>query len=244
MGQAAGSYGGSDPVPVRRRFRPSDIIHRGRGPSDSYDRFQMRGDGSRFQGLGAAAPVQVGAGGEWGYPLRGGGEAAFDPILNTVSSATATQRLWVTVFDAEVTETITQVDTWTANVAAAATPSLCRVGVYVVDAAETATLAASVANDTALWNGTGARFRSALSAPFAKIRGQRIAMGLLCVTATTVPQWSSRAFSAPGVIIQAATAYRIRAGHLDSQADLPASFSLGSLSASAGATQMFSALIP
>lgn len=114
--------------------------------------------------------------------------------------------------------------------AAAATPTLCRAGIYSIDAATRAgTLIASSANNTALFSVANAFNNVPLTAPVALTRGQRYAVGICVVTAATPPALSGHA-----MIGGVTTALPRLSGYLSGQADLAANYADASLSASSG----------
>ena len=67
-------------------------------------------------------------------------------------------------FTAAKTESITKISTYAAT-AAAATPTLCRVGIYTIDGSGNLTLAASIANDTTIWSNNGVEYERAWTSP-------------------------------------------------------------------------------
>lgn len=127
-------------------------------------------------------------------------------------------------FTAAKTESITKISTYAAT-AAAATPTLCRVGIYTIDGSGNLTLAASIANDTTIWSNNGVEYERALDVTFSKVAGTRYAVGSLCVTAQTAPNLAGMQGSNPLIN---AIAPRI-AGTIGSQTDLPASVAVGSI---------------
>lgn len=86
--------------------------------------------------------------------------------------------LRLTYFTARRTETITSVRTNCTTLQSGAT--LCRIGLYTVDSSGNLTLVAATANDTTLWTAAQS-YTKAFSASYAKVRGQRYAVGLLTV---------------------------------------------------------------
>ena len=126
-------------------------------------------------------------------------------------------------FVARKTETISQVKVVTNSTAAAATPTLCRIGVYSVDASNNHTLVASTANDTSLFSAPNTVYTKSLSASFTKTAGVRYAVCVLVVSATTMPTLvgqppSQEYFAAPSL-----------ATRVTGQSDLPPSFTAASL---------------
>jgi hypothetical protein len=151
-------------------------------------------------------------------------------VSNTVASGTS-QQLRMTYFRARKSETITQFRVITGGTAAAATPTLCRMGLYSVD--ETSgvnTLVASTPNDTTLFAATNTRYTKATSASYAKQAGVLYGFGILIVSAAAMPTFE-------GIISSINTAEaglpdRV-GGFLAAQADLPATFNLSGLTDSA-----------
>lgn len=130
-------------------------------------------------------------------------------------------------FTPQATTAVTKAITITGSTAAAATPTLCRIGLWSVAANGDLTLVASTANDTSLWSSTFTEYATNLSATYTLIGGQRYATGGLVVSATTVP--NIMGFSS---ISGAATTFardpRV-AGTITGQSDLPASITAGSI---------------
>jgi hypothetical protein len=152
---------------------------------------------------------------------------------NLVSSASAglvSQRLTLTYFTAQKSAPITKLRTFSGATAAAATPTLCRIGVYSVAANGDLTLVADIASDTALWASQNAAYTKNLSATWNMQAGQRYATGYLIVTATTAPQLVGTLLGSDSggfreeiaSVAATATLPRMAAG-IASQADLPAS---------------------
>jgi hypothetical protein len=114
--------------------------------------------------------------------------------------------------------------------AAAATPTLVRIGVWTVNAAGDLTaLVASTANDTALLAAANTEYPKALQTPYAFIGGQRYAAGILVVTAAAAPTLNGKFTST--------AAGRTRpprvTATISGQADLPATVAVGSLGTTA-----------
>ncbi len=127
-------------------------------------------------------------------------------------------------FTAAKTESITKISTWAAT-AAAATPTLCRIGIYTIDGSGNLTLVASTTNDTAMWSSNGVEYEKTLDVGFSKVAGTRYAVGSLCVTAASAPALAGMQSSNPLIN---AIAPRL-AGTVGSQTDLPASVAVGSI---------------
>lgn len=151
--------------------------------------------------------------------------------IGSAGVTTASQRLMLSFFMARKTETTGQVVVQTGNVAAAATPTLVRVGVYQLDGSDNGTMVASTTNDTTLFAAAFTTYTKSLAASFTKTAGTRYALGILVVTAAATPQFYGT-FSIPSFSngIGVGAAPRL-AGVLSGQADLPASFTDASLSA-------------
>lgn len=148
------------------------------------------------------------------------GESTISRRLITATNVSqATGALRLTYFTAKKTETTTSVRLGTGVTAAAATPTLVRVGIYSVAANGDITLVASTPNDTALFAAASTFYTKALSVPLSKVRGQRYAVGVLVVTGTTAPTLQGQ-----NAITNTEMGQAPRLGGLMSaQADLPAS---------------------
>lgn len=168
------------------------------------------------------------------------GEAIFPRLAcgNGITLTSGVMRLGY--FTAARSETVTAIRAGTGGTAAAATPSLVRFGLYSIAADGTGTLVASTANDTTLFSATGTAYTKAFSTPHAKVAGQRYAVGMLVVTATTAPSVMGNGGIA-GPITEFAQAPRL-SGFIGGLADLPASFTDASLTGSAG--QIYAVLTP
>jgi hypothetical protein len=140
------------------------------------------------------------------------------------------------------TPPLTQIFTATGTTAAAATPTICRMGVYSIASNGNGTLVAAITNDTTLFAATSTEYIRTLTTPasgvFSPVAGQRYANAILVVTAVAAPTIISC------VMPSAATAARppLLTATLTGQADLPASFTSGSLASSTFAPYI--ALIP
>lgn len=161
------------------------------------------------------------------------GEEVFPRVLGVQSvnnAVIATQVLSLTYFTARKTETVSNIASSTAGTAAAATPTLCRMGLYLIATDGGGTLVASCANDTALWAATFQRYAKALTVPYLKIAGQRYAFATLCVNAGATPALTCAGMTfGNSATMQASPKLAALKGSLS---DLPASFTDASLSAS------------
>lgn len=143
----------------------------------------------------------------------------------TTSTSVVSGRLALSYFQVARGLTVSQIRTFTAATAAA-TPTLCRVGIYSVAANGDLTLAASIANDTTIWNAVTSTFTRSLTASLALAPGATYAFGQLYV-GTTVPTWPCASMAA---IDPAETAISPRVtGSLTGQTDLPGSITAGSV---------------
>lgn len=149
----------------------------------------------------------------------------------------ATQDMYAGVFVAEKTMTITNMTTFS-RAAAGATPTLCRYGIYTLNAGgTTATLAASIASDTAIWAGSNSAYTKALQTSFSVTRGTTYVATVLCVTAASAPSVHARGSTSfpQGIVYDTIFGTGLRVGgKIASQADLPASFATNTISDSAG----------
>jgi hypothetical protein len=138
------------------------------------------------------------------------------------------QALRLTYFTAPRTKTITQIRAvTTSSGAAAATPTLCRYGLYSVAPNGDLALVASTPNDTTLFAANATSYPKALSASYQILAGQRYAVAPLVVSGATVPNLmgvnlsvTSEAFLDPRM-----------AAVVFSQADLPATILNAALTA-------------
>lgn len=151
------------------------------------------------------------------------GEDAFPRELLVTTVASSTGQIRLTYFTARKTEVTTQVRMWTGATAAAATPTLCRIGLWTADAAGAGiALVASTANDTTLFAATSTSYTRSWSASYTKIAGQRYAVGALVVSGSATPTFGGA--TGPAYAVEAASAPAM-SGVITSQSDLPSSFS-------------------
>lgn len=157
------------------------------------------------------------------------GEEVFPRELASSTGAVvpSSGQLRMTNFSARKSETTTQVRVYSGATAAAATPTLCRIGMYLLDSSGDGTLVAATDNDTTLFASTLTAYTRSWATPYAKVAGQRYAIGVLVVSATTMPSLHGHPLGAlSGSEVGVAPAL---GGMLTGQADLPASFTAGSL---------------
>lgn len=155
------------------------------------------------------------------------GESVFDRSNVAIGTTSTTQVLKLVGFTARATQNISQVRVVTNSTAAAATPTLCRFGVYSRDSANLYTLIASTVNDTALFAAANTTYSKAFSTAFQKVAGVDYLIGMLIVSGAAFPT-----FCAPVASAAAPTAYATDvlgvfpqvSGQIAAQADLPATF--------------------
>lgn len=165
------------------------------------------------------------------YLFESGGESVFNRDINTGNSGThPSQRLILNGFRCKRTETISQMVVKSGTTAAGATPTLVRYGVYLRRPDLTNyDLVASTPNDTTLFAASNTAYPKAFSAPFTKIRGEEYLVGILIVTAAATPTFL--AVLSAGNASQANDGIRlpVRAGIIGAQADLPATFTIATI---------------
>lgn len=170
------------------------------------------------------------------------GEEVFERDFVTLQNLPLTsQDLRLTYFTARKTGTIANLRISSGSTAAAATPTLCRVGIYQEAANGDLTLVAAIANDTSLFATINTAYTRALTASFTKTRGVRYAMGVLVVSATTMPFMAGGNLAGGAGADESAIAPRLT-GQVSGQADLPASIASGSLGLSG--RRIYGVLLP
>lgn len=164
------------------------------------------------------------------------GEEVFSRAQQTSSVSMSTQRVVFSYFTARKTETTTQ-----ARVTSGATPAsgltLAKIGLYLIDGTGAGTLVAQTASDTSLFGSANSPYTRAWLASYAKVAGQRYALAVLTVGTTpgTVCGYASTMPTELGVSPRQSSA-------LTGQADLPASFTGGSVAVFGGA--LYGAVLP
>lgn len=147
-------------------------------------------------------------------------------MTNGAALAPTSQQLRLTFFTARRSETSTQIRVYTGSTAAAATPTLCRIGLYLIDSAGDGSLVASTANDTTLFAATSTAYTKSWSSSYAMIAGQRYAWGPLVVSATTMPVFVGHSIF---IAAESTSMAPTMSAALNSQANLPSSFTAASL---------------
>jgi len=193
--------------------------------TDAHNRLEILGDGSIKTGAGGSAPA---AQSPEPYALTTGHES-LPRTLTSGSPQPATGSLRFTYFTARRAEPATQVRVWTGTTAAAATPTLVRFGLYMVEPNQDLTLVASTANDTTLLAAPSTSYTKALQASYTFQPGVRYAFGPLVVSGTTMPNYPGLSLSVNAA--EQAVAPRLT-GALSGQTDLPATVAAGSIAIS------------
>lgn len=161
--------------------------------------------------------------GEWGT-LTGhktAGEETLQRPVVTGTVSTTSGRLTLTYFTARAALVAANVTVCTGGTAAAATPTICRIGLYLVNGDNTLTLVASTANDTTLFAATFTSYTKAFSASYTLAAGTRYAIGVIVVNAGAVPTFAG---AGPSVSALALVTPRV-GGYITGQTDLPSSVS-------------------
>ena len=119
------------------------------------------------------------------------GEMVYDRLAFAQGTAQATQALQLAGFTARATQNISQIRVWTGTTAAAATPTLCRMGVYVRDSSNLYTLVASTANDTTLFAAASTTYTRSFTTPFLKTAGTDYLVAVLVVSGVAIPNFAA-----------------------------------------------------
>lgn len=163
-------------------------------------------------------------------------------VVPTTGVLTVSGSLRLAFFSSRKQVATSQVRVLSGVTAADATPTICRIGLYLVarDSQNVlgGTLVASTANDTALFAVADTTYTKSWSVPYSMQLGQRYALGVLVVTGATAPTLVGRSFLSTA---EAATDPRL-SGVLTAQADLPATFLDSALAVSASAP--YAVLLP
>jgi len=137
---------------------------------------------------------------------------------------TATGVMLLKYFTSGKSFTSTQVRVSSGGVAAAATPTLIRLGLYTIDGASAGALVASTPNDTTLFAATFTDYTKSWSVSYPFVIGQRYALGLLIVTGVAAPNMDGAFVTAT----ESAQAPRLT-GQITALSDLPSTFVNGSV---------------
>jgi hypothetical protein len=151
--------------------------------------------------------------------------------------------IFVTVGDTDVvrgtvlTDSIGAADWTTTATAATATPTVCQLAIFSEDGSGNLTQIAIITNDTTLWAGGSVGYTRSWVTPWSKVAGVRYALGLLVVSAVTLPTLYGLSFPNAAILgTILATAPRAYAA-VPSQATMPSSV-LASSFAGSGAPRM------
>lgn len=194
------------------------------------------------------ACVTAGTPGTWVTPrdlhnlLEVGEETLPRDIATSSAVGITSGDVRLTYFTARKSETSTQVRMISGGTAAAATPTLCRIGLYSIASDGAGTLVASTPNDTAMFSATATAYTKSWSASVAKTAGQRYALGIIVITAAATPTFVGLGPTG-STSNENAQAPRI-AGLLTGQSDLPASFTGAAISAGAATRRYYAVVTP
>jgi hypothetical protein len=167
------------------------------------------------------------------------GEETFPrDFIAALTLGTNTGTLRLSYLTARKSETTTQIRVLSGSTSAAATPTLVRIGLFSIAGNGDGTLVAATTSDTALFAAANTRYTKSWASSYAKVAGQRYAVGILVVTSATAP---SLAGVGAGNSTELADDPRLTAS-IASQTDLPASFTAASLAVSG--TRFYAALLP
>lgn len=173
-------------------------------------------------------------------PLSVGEEVMGRRYIASVGVTIATGVLQLSYFTARKTEVTTQARVVTGGTAAAATPTICRFGLYSIAANGDGALVASIVNDTTLFAATSTAYTRSWSSSYTKLAGQRYALGLIVVSGVAVPSFMG-VLLGTGPSTESSIAPRITS-RLTAQTDLPSTFTDASLLSTA--TNIYGAVLP
>jgi hypothetical protein len=159
--------------------------------------------------------------------------------LVTSNKAATSGALFLTYFTARKDEAETKVRSYSTGTAAAATPTLVRIGLYQAESNGDLTLVASTANDTTLYAAANTAYEKALQAGYSLVKGRRYALGFLVVSGVAVPTLA--AAPANTALDETAKTPRL-SGVLTGQTDLPTTITAASIGTTA--QRIYGALIP
>lgn len=131
------------------------------------------------------------------YDLVNGEEIYPRFLVNGYVSSSDSSNLAADIFTARKTELINNLHLLTGSVAAGATPTLVRTGVYEWDDdLDQGTLIHSSVNNTSLFSATFTEYAIPLSTAWNKVKGRRYGLALIIVTAAALPNFQG--YSRPG----------------------------------------------
>lgn len=124
-------------------------------------------------------------------------------------------------FQADRSETINTLTAFTGATAAGATPTLCRYGLFTVAVSGDITLVAATVNDTALFAAVNTAYPKALSASYGLTADALYAVGLIVVTATTMPTFHGVSYAVTAPYNTVSRLSPAMTGRVTGQTDLP-----------------------
>lgn len=145
--------------------------------------------------------------------------------ININAATVATNNLRLTYFTSTKSETVTKSKLYTGGVAAAATPTVCRVGLYAVAANGDLTLVASTPNDTSMFSAINTEYIKNFSVPYLISAGVRYALGVIVVTAATAPNLVGSSLVNAVITSSEPRIFSV----IGSVSDLPSSVAVGSV---------------
>ncbi len=153
-------------------------------------------------------------------------EDRYVAALNSANNVLVSQTLYLHYFTARKTEPINQIASITGTNPAAATPTLCQLGVWAIDPnTENGLRVATIANDVTLWATTFTQYIRDFQSPWLKVAGQRYAVGALIVTAVAAPALIGPINLALSVVGSALLGLQPRmSGSITAQTSLPETF--------------------
>lgn len=174
--------------------------------------------------------------------LTTGEETISREIAQGTLVPTSNQVLRLTYFRARKSETSTQVRLICGGTAAAATPTLIRIGVFSIDSSGNGTLIASTVSDTALFAAANTAYTKSWASSFSKVAGQIYALGVIVVTGVASPTLVGSAGS-NGLAVEWGLDPRLT-GSISGVSDLPASFTAGTVATLTTTQRIYAAILP
>lgn len=159
--------------------------------------------------------------------MSGNRDETFNRYYQTSAGGLTNNGLRLTYFTSRKTFVSSQGTTVTASTGAGATPTLCRFGVYALDAGNNGTLLAACVNDVNLWATANTAYQRPWITPFQYTAQTRYAFAELIVTGAALPNLLASGINS--AISNGLFPPRL-AGLLSGQADLPATFTDASVS--------------
>ncbi len=145
--------------------------------------------------------------------------------ISSPAAPSVSQNLRLVYFTARKAQTTTQVRVIGGTTAAGATPTLCEIGLFTVDAAGDGARVAVTANDTSLFATASATYTRSWIASYNMVVGQQYALSWLVVTTGVVPTYTGQSLPVTADVELGVTPRLV--GRLTSVTATPASF-LGS----------------